>query len=90
MSATRCLDSALPVSAGAGRARSRTNGSPVSQPWSRQYPHADRSEANRTLNVVAAPPPHTKMNQPATRSGSSSATLPSAPKSRTNRSNTTA
>ena len=90
MSATRCLDSALLVSGGAGRARSRTNGSAVSQPWSRQYPHADRSEANRTLNVVAAPPPHTKMNQPATRSGSSSATLPSAPKSRTNRSNTTA
>lgn len=37
MSATRRPHSALPVSGGAGRARSRTNGSPVSQPWSRQY-----------------------------------------------------
>ncbi|WP_422334221.1 Tn3 family transposase [Rhodococcus sp. (in: high G+C Gram-positive bacteria)] len=37
---------------------------------SRQYSHADRSAANRTLNVVAALLPHTKVNHPLTRSGS--------------------
>lgn len=54
ISATRSLVSALLVSGGAGLARNRTSGSPISHVCSRQYSHADRSAANRTLNVVAA------------------------------------
>ncbi len=44
--ATRSLLNALLVSAGAGSARNRTNGSPTSHSCLRQYAHVVRSAAN--------------------------------------------
>lgn len=79
--------SALARSGGIGRVRSRTSGSPVSHSCLRQYVQADPSAASRVLNVLAEHPPQAKVNQPATRSGSSVAVLVSAPKSRTIQSN---
>jgi hypothetical protein len=82
--------SALLLSGAVGFARSRTSGSPTSQPCSRQYTHAVRTAARRTLNVDAAFSPHTNVNQPATRSSFSNATFASLPKSRSIRFSTTA
>src|SRR5436305_521429 len=72
-------------SVGIGRVRNRTSGSPVSQPWSRQYEQAAPSAVNRVLNVLASRLPHTELNHAASWSGSRAATALSAPKSATSR-----